>query len=533
MSSDCDIAVVGAGHNSLTAAAYLATAGKRVVVLERNPYAGGGAATAELTEPGFLSERHGLLHVLIVANPLIANDELGLLSRYGLEYIPLDKPYGAIFDDGTYVPIYRDRAKTMEKIAEFSPRDAEAYDRFMDIAVAIVEMMMAGFFVPPVPLETMLQMLQQHPAGRELLTVTSRSVLDVFNEWFESEKLRLALIRMASEILVTHPADRDTGAFAYASIGFLERFGMSMARGGSGQLSQALVRCIEDHGGEVRTSVEVQNVILEGRRAIGVRLIGGEEIRADDAVVGSIHPHHLEHFVEGLDPELVRAARRVELSPFTGFVVHCSLEEPLEFRAGPEAGAIVMNTLSSPSMDALLAAYDSLRRGRLPDKPLLGGGCVTNVDPSRAPDGKAVLHIFSQVTYDLADGGPARWQTIGESYADTVMHRVGDFVTNLDGNVRARHVTTPLQHEIDTPSFYRGDINGVAMYANQLGAGRPIPALSQYAVPGIERLYLAGPFMHPGGGLIGGGRPTAMRIFSDLGLDFDAVASAGVGAQPV
>jgi phytoene dehydrogenase-like protein len=144
--ADADFIVVGADHNSLVAAGYLAAAGKRVLVLERNSYSGGGVASAELAEPGFLDERHSLLHVRILANPLITKDELGLQSRYGLEYIPLDKPHSAVFEDGSYIPICRDRSATLARIEQFSTRDAEAYDRFMALAVEITDLLNPGFF---------------------------------------------------------------------------------------------------------------------------------------------------------------------------------------------------------------------------------------------------------------------------------------------------------------------------------------------------------------------------------------------------
>lgn len=522
MSADCDVIVVGAGHNGLVAAGYLARAGKRVLVLERNDYPGGGVATAELAEPGFWSERHGMLHVLIMANPLITEDELGLQADHGLDYIQLDKPYAAVFDDGSFVPIYRDRARTLARLEQMCPRDAEAYDRFMDVAVPIAEMLMSGFFVPPQPLTEQMEALARAPLGREVMRATNQSIAEVFAEWFEDERLRITLTRMASEIILTHPDDLNTGIIAYVAIGFLERFGMAIPRGGGAAFANACVDCIASHGGELRLSTDVDAVLTEGGRAVGVRTTAGEELRAADAVLASIHPHLLGERIEGIDPELARAARRTRLSPFTGFVVHAALEEPVRFRL-PEVDEIVMNTLSTPSIDSLNRTFDDLRRGRLPEVPLVGGGCPSNVDPSRAPDGKAVLHAFSMTTRNLADGGPGRWPAIREQMADRLLERIAEFSTNLSPSIiRSREIVTPLDHEVDSPSFTGGDICGIAMYSHQMGAMRPIPELARYTVPGIERLYLTGPFMHPGGGIVGGGRPTAIRMFEDLGLDFSA-----------
>ena len=177
VSHDADVLVVGSGHNALVAAGYLATAGKRVVVLERNEFLGGGVASGELTEPGFVSDRHALFHLRILANPLIVRDELGLRSRYGLDYVPLDTPYSAIFTDGTQVPVGRDRAATASRIAESSPRDAQAYGRFSERAMEMVEAMTPGLFVPP-PADPAAQAaaLGSSPLGRHILRVPPRAV---------------------------------------------------------------------------------------------------------------------------------------------------------------------------------------------------------------------------------------------------------------------------------------------------------------------------------------------------------------------
>ncbi|MDT0306503.1 NAD(P)/FAD-dependent oxidoreductase [Streptomyces sp. DSM 44917] len=519
MSREYDVVVIGSGHNALVAAAYLAVAGKRVLVLERNAYPGGGSATAELTEPGFHSERHGLMHVLILANPLITRDELGLVSRYGLEYIDTDKPYAAIFDDGTCLTLYRDRARSRESIARFSKADAEAYEEFATVAGEIVEAAAASFFVPPPSVQDYFGRELATPAGLRAYLTGSRSFSDVLDEWFEGDHLKIAITRLASEIVLTHPDDKSTGFLPYAGVGFLERYGVALPRGGSGSLTNALVRCILDHGGELRTHCEATEVVHEQGRAVAVRTSGGELIGARDAVLGSLHPHHLGRFVDGLDPELLRAARQVQLSPFTGFAVHAALEEPIRYRV-PGVDMSVLNTLTEPSLAAMYDAYDDLRRGRLPRLPLLCAGCTSVEDPSRAPAGKAVLHVFCQVPYRLADGGPERWNEIKDAYADQVLARLAEFTTNLSPSIiRSRHVVTPFDHETSSPSFAGGDILGAAMYGYQSGSLRPTPRLSDYRVPGVERLYLAGPFMHPGGGITGGGRATAMTVFQDLALD--------------
>lgn len=528
---DYDIIVVGSGHNGLVAAAYLATAGKRVLVVERNDYFGGGVATGELTEPGFLSERHSLVHELILANPLIENDELGLLSRYGLEYIHLDTPYAAHFDDGTAIPIYRDRAATMAKIAELSPRDADAYDQFMDKAAAVADALLPSLFVPPLPPAAAASALLSTPHGAQMMVESGKSITGLYEDLFENPKVRLAMVRRAAEVLTVHPDDLSTGLFAYAVAGRLERGGTAVPKGGGTSLIRALIACIEDHGGEVRHSTNVTKVLTRAGRAIGVRTGDGEDISAGDAVLAALHPHHLGEFVDGLAPELLRDARRTKSAPYSAFVVHASLNAPMRAKAGPELDRFIWNTLSSPDVTEMTRSFDDLRRGRLPKVALVEAGCPTNVDPSRAPDGHALLHMFSLSCYHLEDGGPSRWDQIKDEVADSLISRLGDFYDGISLDaVRVRAIVTPADHEKDTPSFAGGDLGGLAMYGNQLGGLRPTPELSQYAVPGADGLYLTGPFMHPGTGVGGGGRATAIRMFNDLKLDFSDISG---GVDPV
>lgn len=521
MTADADIVVVGAGHNSLIAAAYLATAGKKVLVLELNDYPGGGVASAELAEPGFLDELHSLIHVRILPNPVIADDELGLLSRYGLEYIPVDTPHAAIFEDGTFIPICRDRAQTIARIREISPHDAAAYDQFMDLAVRIVEHVTPGFFVPPVPRSQQIAGLETTQVGREILRLTGMSVTNVIGEWFVDHRVRIALARMASELTLAHPDDLNTGMVTFLAPGLNELYGMALPRGGGSAFTAACVRCIEDHGGEVRTSVHVDKILNRDGRAVGVRTSEGAELTAKDAVLASIHPHRLGDMVEGLDSKTARTAAQTTLAPYTAFVVHASLEEPLRFKADPEADKIIWNTFSPISMDSVNESFDDMRRGRLPRVPMLEAGCPSVADPSRAPEGMANLHMLSLTTLNLVDGGPDRWRAIQEEYCRRLFDRLGEFTTNLrPGLVRAQASITPLDHELNSLSFAGGDYTGIASFGHQMGDARPTRELSGYAVPGVDGLYLTGPFMHPGGGVVGGGRPTAIRMFADLDIPF-------------
>ena len=525
-----DIVCIGAGHNGLTAAAYMAKAGKKVLVLERKPHFGGGVSTRELTLPGYWHDEHSNVHIMIQGNPMLRADELGLLSKFGLEYHYSALPHASVFEDGRVVLSYKDLDRTCEGIAAFSPHDAEAYRRFAQKSMEVLPMFMSGLYAPPFPMGPFVAMMDQSDEGRFLLDIMSRSALDVVNRYFESDLLKIHIVRLVTENLQM-PDELGTGMGAFLMPGIIHAFGVSQPVGGSGRLSEALVRCIEHYGGEVRCNAEVRKVITSGGRARGVELLDGEQLMAKDAVIGALHPHVLGNFVDGVPEPVLERARNVTPSTFSILLTHMALREKARFRAGDHFNdAVMIELLHSAKLADMLEDYDHLRRGRVPPRRLCAGGDGAWNDPTRAPPGAGIFYGVTFAPYHLADGGPSRWDEVKEQVADESLAYYRRFYANLtDDNILARVIRSPLDHERDSPaSFVKGDIHGCAPFMYQSVGHRPTPDLGSYTVPGVEGLYLVGPFMHPGGGVFGAGRGTAIRLMDDLGIDYDKVMGAPV-----
>jgi phytoene dehydrogenase-like protein len=521
-----DIVAIGAGHNGLVAAAYLATAGKNVLVLERNAWSGGGVVTAELTGPGYLHDRFSTGHIFIQANPLVKNDELKLLSRYGLKYIYPDVPFICVFEDGSTIALHRDRNKTYASIAEFSKKDADAFLKFADTGMFYLPLLAASLYTPPVPIGASLAMLDQSAEGRQLFAIMHKSPYDLILENFQNEKVRLFFMRMVSENL-TGPEEKGTGLGIFVFLGFMEQYGIGLPVGGSGALTAALIRCIEAHGGTVMNNASVEAVLVKGGRAAGVRTADGAEYVAKDAVIGAIHPHLLGRMVPGLDAAVVRAADRTELSANSCLTVHAALDQPLRFRAGPHVNRGYFTELMPSRMDTLRQFFDALRYGRIPETSLIGLVSPSTFDATRCPPGKATLHVWDYVPYAHPGGGPAFWDRAKQGFAQTLLSRMERFIDNITrDNIIEFVVDSPLDLERASASFQKGDLHGIAPYMYQSGAHRPTPDLGQNTVPGVERLYLVGPFQHPGGGVFGAGRAAAMKMCEDLKIDFDKIAQA-------
>jgi len=514
--ADADILVIGSGHNGLVAAAYLAVAGKRVLVLERNAWFGGGVVSRELTLPGFLHDQHSMSHIFIQGNPLLANDDLGLKRRYGLRYVFPDVPMMSVWEDGTTLPLHRDPNKSAEAIRKFSAKDAGTFLEMSRRAAEWLPMIQAGLYSPPMPLGAQTAMMDQSAEGREIWRTTQVSTFDLMEELFEHDQVKAHFGRVAGENLVS-PDEKATGIGAYVFLGFLEKFGFGVPAGGSGKLTDALIACIEDHGGAVRANCTVREVVTDGTRATGVVLDDGERLSCGEGVIGAIHPHHLPDMVPSVPAQVAKDALRTHITPAACFTVHAALDAPLKFKAGNLSA--VMYELMPGDYEDMRRAFDELRYGNMSPHPLVGVGQLTQHDPSRAPEGKAIFHAWDYVPYERPDG--RSWDESKREFADKVIARMGDFIDDMA--ILDYHCDSPVDMERTSPSFLRGDLHGIATTTYQSGSHRPTPELGQYRVPGVERLYLVGPFQHPGGGVFGAGRATAMVMAEDLGIEFDGI----------
>jgi phytoene dehydrogenase-like protein len=519
MSETSDIVVAGAGHNSLITAAYLAKAGYECTVLDARPIPGGGAATEEILLPGYKIDSCSTGHTLIQVNPLLLNDELGLISDYGLEYLEPDPVGHVAFPDGEQLTMWLDLDRTCEQIARFSRADAEAYRRLIAEYDDVKGIFGSARFTPLGFGPSLEEMLLEHSRGRIWLRRNAMSAWDVISREFESRHVRAFMVWMAFQTLV--PVDAaGSGVLAYSLIFGRQRRSWTIPRGGSGSLTDALVRFIEHHGGNVVCNRHVRRLVLEGGRCAGVETDDGEHYLARSAVLSSIHVKHLAKMApaEAWGEEFLYGVDTYDIG-MPGMAAYFATTAPPLFETpdGP-IGAVSAGTASWPE-DVIRCARD-IKDGRfVAGVPWLLVATPTLADPSRAPEGHHTVKLLSPQSWELPDG-VSHWDEIKDEVARRQLEHVRRFTSGLDDeNIVASFVKSPADIERSNAHMIHGTFHGGDRSYPFSGKMRPVPGWAAHRMP-ISGLYQTGGSTHPGGSITGApGRNAAIVMLTDLGRD--------------
>ncbi|MDR2372779.1 MAG: NAD(P)/FAD-dependent oxidoreductase [Bifidobacteriaceae bacterium] len=522
-----DFLVLGGGTNGLVSAGYLSKGGVDVGVIEGRSFFGGGAQTRELSVPGFFHETDSVAHHMIQTNPLIINDELELKSKYGLDYIQPEITTAFLFPDETYWCIYPSLDKTCESIAAISPKDAEAYRKFIDWAGQLTPMFTSSMWSQSPGFGQLAAMLDSDPGGQELLRALLGSAALVVNEFFTNEYIKVGLLKLSTEIMMS-PWQDGTGSNLFLLIPSNHHFPMCTPRGGGIELPRSLVRCIEDHGGKIYLNSDINKILVEGGRAVGVQCANGETFRARKGILSTLHARQMFGGESPLiDPSLYPAdmGYKVQrLSPSTASPLTCnySLKEIPRYKAGGDVDrAFVVQLL--PMMQEFRDHWDDCARGRLPKTPTPYVACHSIYDDSKAPAGMAAVQYYDPETYDLVPGGHDRWDQVREQQEDVKLAWWRKFAVNItDENILGRDMMSPNDLVRYDKNYMEGDNGGMGAQLYQFYGSRPIPALGRHRTP-IDGLYLGGVTSHPGSGVSGGGRVPAQIVLEDMGIDFASV----------
>jgi phytoene dehydrogenase-like protein len=524
MTAAYDAIVIGAGHNGLVCAAYLARAGKRVLVLERRERVGGAAVSEEIF-PGFRFSVFS--YVVSLLRPEIIRDLE--LPRHGLHILPLESTVTPL-PNGDYLGQWGDHDQNRRELARHSLRDAEAYDEFgklMHQMARAIKPLLA--MTPPDPTALApgeilgLARFGSYLRGRgrrelhalhKLLTMSAADYLD---EWFETEALKAT--KAASGIIGTFLGPRSPGT-AYVLLhhymgeidGVFRAWGF--AKGGNGSVSEAIAAAAREHGAEIRTDAPVERVLVRNGRATGVVLENGDELRADLVVSGADPRRTFLQLVgaEHLPSDFADAIGRFKFRGSSG-KVNLALSQLPDLTCVPGRGPHLRGAISiSPSIDYLERAYDDAKYGEVSRQPYMDIVIPSMIDPSMAPPGKHVMSIFVQYVPYAVNGG---WSDAKrEAFGDAVIDTLAQYAPNLKAAILHRQVITPADIE-RIVGLSEGNIFQGELALQQMFFLRPVPGWARYGTP-IKGLYQCGSGTHPGGGVMGApGRNAAFAILKE------------------
>ncbi len=516
-----DAIVIGAGHNGLTCACYLARAGLKVLTLDQYHTVGGMATTEEITLPGFKSDLHAFGYQFANLSPV--PQELNL-SAYGFDLIWPEINYSHVFPDGGIISMHRSLDDTVRSIGRYSKKDGDTWRRLAEQFIQQKDQIAAWMNSPPAPLSAATVQLAQTPQGTDKYRFELQSLRSWAIEQFDAEATRLFVGAFACHAGIG-PDDAGGAHLAWLFASLIQTLGNRVVKGGMYNLPLALAAYFRSKGGQIRTGARVNKIMVENGRAVAVRLADGEEIGVTRVVAASTDPR--QAIVDFLGEELVGSDMIQRMKRYEWgdafFVVYLALDGPLTYRAGADAARSAYVHPTPPTMDYFSRIYAECRGGLLPVAPMVLMCNDSTIDPNRAPANEAVMKLIAlNVPYEIKGDSAGKirgrtWDEVKEAYADRLIDLITEsYVPDLRDRILKRVVHSPVDMERAIPSAVRGTVGHGAFLPYQTGALRPLAELGQYRTP-VPNVYLCGSGSHPGGGIsMCPGRNAAHVILADL-----------------
>ncbi|MEQ9669997.1 beta-carotene ketolase CrtO [Coleofasciculus sp. G2-EDA-02] len=532
-----DVIIIGAGHNALVCAGYLLKSGYSVLLLEKRSIPGGAATTEEAMPeeaPGFYFNLCAIDHEFIHLGPVVEELEL---TKFGLEYLYCDPTIFCPHPDGKYFLAHHSVEKTCAEIARYNQRDAQKYQEYMDFWHRLIQAITPIFNAPPKSvidilgnyglhnLQDLLSLLGGVDDTLDLIRTMLTSPKDSLNEWFDSEFLKAPLARLASE-LGASPAEK-TIAMGAMMMALRHDPGTARPRGGTGALTQALVKLVNHHGGTILCDKQVEQILIcNNGRAEAIRVAGGQEYRATKGIISSIDAQRL--FLQLIDPadaqaiapELSERIKRRIVNSNDGILkIDCALSEAPRFEAYDHKDEYLMGSvLIADSVNQVEAAHNLPIMGHIPEQDIsLWVAVPTVLDPSMAPEGKHTLWIEFYAPYQIrgAEGtglfGTGWTEERKNQVADRIIDKLAEYAPNVKDSVIARRVESPADLS-DRLGVYKGNHYHIDMTLDQMIFFRPLPEIANYQTP-IDGLFLTGAGTHPGGSISGLPGRNCARVF--------------------
>ena len=527
MENTYDAVIIGAGHNGLVTAAYLARAGLSVMVVERRDVIGGACVTEE-PWPGYKVSTLSYLCSLLQTQ--IINDLD--LPGHGLHLYPKDPAFFTVFPDGRHLFFWQDMQRTQAELSKFSPRDAAAYPDYEHQLVRLAEWVEKLLMTTPPNIirrrfgdliglgKLGLDVVRfRDPDLTHMVKIMTQSVRDYLDERFESDEIKTTL---ATDGVIGTNGGPSTPGTAYIMLHHVMggatgvRGLWGFVRGGMGSISEAIAAAAKEAGARIQTGGGVKSILTRGGRAYGVALDSGQELHAK-LVISSADPKvTFLKMVEPaeLDDDFRKDVEKIRIQGCS-MKINLALDQLPDFASLPGASLGPQHKATihiCPSMDYVDRAWEDAAAGRPSADPMLEVTIPTTYDDSIAPPGKHIMCIFAQYApYHLRNGN---WDLTKEKFADRCIDVLSEYAPNLPGAILHRQVISPLDMEREY-SLTGGNIFHGDMTIDQLFFMRPVAGWASYRTP-VPGLYMCGSGTHPGGGVMGApGYNAAREILKD------------------
>ncbi len=509
-----DVIVIGAGHNGLVCAAYLAKAGAKTLVLESRGVVGGACVTEE-PWPGFKINTYSYVTGLLREE--IIND----LELKKLGYTPIlqDPQYFVPFSNGKKIFVWNNVEKTVKEFANFSKKDADNYPKYLKFWDKVLEMLEPYLMMPPVSLNELLAFFKEPEAEELLRELMLTSASDFLDEWFESEEVKTVFATQGIIGTFAGPSTPGTAyVLAHHSVGNIDgvKGVWGFSKGGMGVITQAMAKAVQRFGGEIRVNTPVKRILVKNNKVTGVETEAGEIIEAK--VVASNVSAYLTFnkllAEEDVPQEFLKKVNRIKYRG-AALKLNAALNSLPDFKAhpgglGPQHIAAVE---IADNTDYMEHAFDDAKHGEFSRNPFIEAIFQTSLDPTVAPPGKHTMTCFVQ--YCPIKSKKGYWEENKEQIAETIISKLEEFAPNIRQAILRYQLVTPKDIEnnlgLTGGNIFQGDIT-----PDQIFSFRPVTGWCNYRMP-IEGLYLCGSAAHPGGGVMGApGYLAAHTIIEDL-----------------
>jgi phytoene dehydrogenase-like protein len=509
--------IIGAGHHGLILGSYLAKAGLTILLVDRRLEYGGGLSTKEVTKPGFYHNLHSINHFHIGHSPWFTDLNLG----EKVTYITPRYELGQAHRDGSALVFGRDLEETVANVARFSKRDAATFREWNRKAEEITRsVLIPERYSEPLPQDERERLLAKTAAGRDFIAVTRRQPLDVVEELFENEHVKLLFLFKVS-LFGTWLTDTMSKTSPMGSVirAFDLETGYQLCQGGSFNLARGLMETFIASGGTFQPQVDIARILVEGDRSTGIGLRDGRTVRARQFVASTLDVHQTFESLIGREQLPVELGKKLDKFQYTGwtlFGLHLALEESPRFLAekfDPNINRTLKWSIGAETMQDLFSAFDDVNNNRVPRTVQFGAGPLSLLDPTQAPPGKHTTYAWHVMPRN-PEIGDRDYETFKKEFSDRILETWARYCPNMTRkNVLGQYVYTAHEYTQEFPNMRNGDIFMGAFSADQVMYNH-----FGYRTP-IKNFYMAGSAGHPGGAISGGsGYITAGIIARDLGL---------------